>query len=111
LKLAPNKGKHKSTIVIDELPTMFVHGLDNLIATARSNEVAILLGFQDFSQLKADYKESNANKIIQTVGHFFVGQCFDETAEKISKRIGKNRQQKESASTSGKTHRRTRWTI
>ena len=102
LKLANNKGKHKSAIVIDELPTMFVHGLDNLIATARSNEVAILLGFQDFSQLKADYKESNANKIIQTVGNFFVGQCFDETAEKISKRIGKNRQQKESASTSGK---------
>lgn len=102
LKLANNKGKHKSAIVIDELPTMFVHGLDNLIATARSNEVAILLGFQDFSQLKADYKEPNANKIIQTVGNFFVGQCFDETAEKISKRIGKNRQQKESASTSGK---------
>lgn len=92
LKLANQKGKHKSTIVIDELPTMFVHGLDNLIATARSNEVAILLGFQDFSQLKADYKEANANKIIQTVGNFFVGQCFDETAEKISKRIGKNKQ-------------------
>lgn len=98
MKLANQKGKHKSAIIIDELPTMFVHGLDNLIATARSNEVAILLGFQDFSQLKADYKEANANKIIQTVGNFFVGQCFDETAEKISKRIGKNKQQKDSTS-------------
>lgn len=98
LKLANQKGKHKSAIIIDELPTMFVHGLDNLIATARSNEVAILLGFQDFSQLKADYKETNANKIIQTVGNFFVGQCFDETAEKISKRIGKNKQQKDTDS-------------
>lgn len=98
LKLANQKGKHKSAVVIDELPTMFVYGLDNLIATARSNEVAILLGFQDFSQLKADYKEANANKIIQTVGNFFVGQCFDETAEKISKRIGKNKQQKDSDS-------------
>lgn len=100
LKLANQKGKHKSAIIIDELPTMFVYGLDNLIATARSNEVAILLGFQDFSQLKADYKEANANKIIQTVGNFFVGQCFDETAEKISKRIGKNKQQKNSGSES-----------
>lgn len=99
LKLANQKGKHKSAIIIDELPTMFVYGLDNLIATARSNEVAILLGFQDFSQLRADYKESNANKIIQTVGNFFVGQCFDETAEKISKRIGKNRQKKTPVST------------
>ncbi len=100
LKLANNKGKHKCAVVIDELPTMFVCGLDNLIATARSNEVAILLGFQDFSQLEADYKKDNANKIIQTVGNIFVGQCFDETAEKISKRIGKNRQQKESVSVS-----------
>lgn len=100
LKMANNKGKHKCAVVIDELPTMFVHGLDELIATARSNEVAVLLGFQDFTQLKAEYKEANANKIIQTVGNIFVGQCFDETAEKISKRIGKNKQQKESISIS-----------
>lgn len=100
LKLANKKGKHKCAVVIDELPTMFVFGLDTLIATARSNKVAILLGFQDFSQLKADYKEANANKIIQTVGNIFVGQCFDETAEKISKRIGKNKQQKQSISIS-----------
>lgn len=100
MKLANQKGKHKCAVVIDELPTMFVYGLDTLIATARSNEVAILLGFQDFSQLKADYKEANANKIIQTVGNIFVGQCFDETAEKLSKRIGKNKQQKQSISIS-----------
>ncbi|MCQ2199132.1 MAG: type IV secretory system conjugative DNA transfer family protein [Paludibacteraceae bacterium] len=100
LKMANNKGKHKCAVVIDELPTMFVNGLDELIATARSNEVAVLLGFQDFTQLKAEYKEAGANKIIQTVGNIFVGQCFDDTAEKISKRIGKNKQQKESVSIS-----------
>ncbi len=32
-------------------------GLDNLIATARSNKVAVCLGFQDFSQLNRDYGE------------------------------------------------------
>ena len=37
----------KSAVIIDELPTIYFKGLDNLIATARSNKVAVCLGFQD----------------------------------------------------------------
>ena len=50
----------KSCVIIDELPTIFFKGLDNLIATARSNKVAVVLGFQDFSQLKRDYGDKEA---------------------------------------------------
>ena len=42
-------------IFIDELHTIYCKGLDDLIATARSNKVAVCLGFQDFSHLVRDY--------------------------------------------------------
>jgi hypothetical protein len=38
----------KSSVIIDELPTIYFRGLDNLIATARSNKVAVCLGFRTF---------------------------------------------------------------
>lgn len=55
VKLINKKGQLKSSVIIDELPTIYFKGLDNLIATARSNKVAVCLGFQDFSQLVRDY--------------------------------------------------------
>jgi hypothetical protein len=45
VKLINKKGQLKSSVIIDELPTIYFRGLDNLIATARSNKVAVLLGF------------------------------------------------------------------
>ena len=57
VKLVNKKGQLKSSIIIDELPTIYFRGIDNLIATARSNKVAVCLGFQDFSQLTRDYGE------------------------------------------------------
>ena len=54
VKLINKKKQLKSSVIIDELPTIYFRGLDNLIATARSNKVAVCLGFQDFSQLTRD---------------------------------------------------------
>ena len=51
---------------VDELPTIYFRGLDNLIATARSNKVAVCLGFQDFSQLKRDYGDKEAAVVMNT---------------------------------------------
>ena len=52
VKLINKKGQLKSTVIIDELPTIYFRGLDNLIATARSNKVAVCLGFQDFQPVE-----------------------------------------------------------
>lgn len=60
VKLINKKGQLKSSGVIDELPTIYFKGLENLIGTARSNKVAVLFGFQDFSQLKRDYSDREA---------------------------------------------------
>ncbi len=63
VKLINKKGQLKSSVIIDELPTIYFKGLDNLIATARSNKVAVLLGFQDFSQLTRDYGDKEAKVV------------------------------------------------
>ncbi|MDR3046250.1 MAG: TraM recognition domain-containing protein, partial [Bacteroidales bacterium] len=89
VKLVNKKGQLKSSIVIDELPTIYFKGLDNLIATARSNKVAVLLGFQDFSQLKRDYGDKEAAVVMNTVGNIFSGQVVGETAKNLSDRFGK----------------------
>ena len=69
VKLINRKKQLKSCVVIDELPTIYIRGLDNLIATARSNKVSVCLGIQDFSQLERDYGEKEAKVIINTVGN------------------------------------------
>lgn len=100
IRLINKKGKLKSSLVIDELPTIYMRGLDNLIATARSNKVSVCLGFQDFSQLERDYGEKEAKVIINTVGNIFSGQVVGDTARTLSERFGKIVQLRESHSVS-----------
>lgn len=88
----------KSSVIIDELPTIYFRGLDNLINTARSNRVAVCLGFQDFSQLTRDYGDKEAKVIQNTVANLFSGQVTGDTAETISKRFGKVLQKRTSKS-------------
>ena len=100
IRLINKKGKLKSSLIIDELPTIYVRGLDNLIATARSNKVSVCLGIQDFSQLERDYGEKEAKVIINTVGNIFSGQVVGDTARTLSDRFGKIVQLRESHSVS-----------
>lgn len=100
VRLINKKGKLKSAVIIDELPTIYFRGLDNLIATARSNRVAVCLGFQDYSQLKRDYGDKEAAVIQNTVGNVFSGQVVGETAKTLSERFGKILQRRESMSIS-----------
>lgn len=98
VKLINKKKQLKCAVIIDELPTIYFRGLDNLIATARSNKVGVLLGFQDFSQLTRDYGEKESKVIQNTVGNIFSGQVIGETAKTLSERFGKVLQQRQSVS-------------
>ena len=98
VKLINKKGMLKSSVIIDELPTIYFKGLDNLIATARSNKVAVCLGFQDFSQLTRDYGDKEAKVVMNTVGNIFSGQVVGETAKTLSERFGKVLQKRQSIS-------------
>ena len=96
VRLINRKGRLKSSIIIDELPTIYFRGLDTLIATARSNRVSTCLGLQDLSQLKRDYGDKEATVIFNTVGNVFSGQVVGETAKTLSARFGKIVQRRQS---------------
>ena len=96
VKLVNQKGRLKSSIIVDEVPTIYFRGLDTLIATARSNKVAVCLGAQDFSQLVRDYGDKEAKVIQNTIGNIFSGQVVGETAKNLSERFGKVLQKRKS---------------
>lgn len=92
IKQINKQGKLHSAFMVDELPTIFINGLNNLIATARSNRVGVYLGIQDNSQLEVGYGKERANEIINTIGNFFSGQVQGDTAKFVSSMFGKNLQ-------------------
>ena len=95
-KTINHKHKLKCGVLLDELPTIYLKGIDNLIATARSNKVAIVLGAQDKSQLKRDYGDKESDVIFNTVGNVFSGQVNGKTAEELSKTFGREFRRRES---------------
>ena len=96
IKRVNRKGRLPCAVVIDELPTISVQGLDGLMATARSNKVAVVLGIQDLTQVKADYGDKVADKILALPANVFVGASSVTTAEKYSKEFGKEFRRQES---------------
>ena len=96
-------GQLQCGVLLDELPTIFLKGLDTLIATARSNKVSTVLGMQDLSQLVRDYGDKDADVIFNNVASIISGQVSGKTAERMSKMFGKRDQTKQSE-TIGRTN-------
>ena len=86
-----NSGMGKNvpvSIIVDELPTLYFHKIDNLIATARSNKVCVVLGFQELPQLEANYGKVNMEKIVSIIGNVISGSARNkETLEWLSNDI------------------------
>jgi hypothetical protein len=97
-KLVNRKNQQKCSMIFDEFPTIYFNGIDNLIATARSNKVAVTLAVQDYSQLKKDYGRDQAEVIMNIVGNIICGQVNGDTAKQLAERFGKINQEKESVS-------------
>ena len=97
-RLINRKGAHKSSLVFDEFPTLYFHGIDHLIATARSNKVATTLAVQDGSQLRVQYGKELADVILSITGNVIAGQVSGDTAKQLSERFGKIMQDRESIS-------------
>jgi uncharacterized membrane protein YiaA len=98
VKLVNQKDKLKSSLIFDEFPTIYLNGIDSLIATARSNKVSTTLGIQDLSQLRKDYGREQADVIMGIVGNVVSGQVTGDTAKLLSDRIGKIMQDRQSLS-------------
>jgi hypothetical protein len=95
LKVINKKGQQPSSLIFDELPTIYFRGLDTLIATARSNRISTLLGVQTIDQLIRDYGKEQANAITSNIGNVFSGQAAGETARFIQGRMGKILQERQ----------------
>lgn len=107
-KNAAGKRNLPCGVLLDELPTIFIKGLDNLIATARSNLVCIVLGAQDKSQLIRDYTDKEADVIFNTVGNIFAGQVNGRTAKDLSETFGKEFREQESKTDGKDSHSTSR---
>jgi len=92
IKVVNQQKKLPCSIIIDELPTMYFMGLDNLIATARSNKVSTTIGAQDLEQLKRDYGDKVAETIFNIIGNIFSGSVRSGTATKLQEIFGKKKQ-------------------
>jgi len=93
------KGNLPSALIIDELPTLFVHRIENLIATARSNKVAVLMGLQELPQFQQQYGKDTAATITSVVGNVLSGSVRNkETLEWLERLFGKVKQEAESLS-------------
>lgn len=95
MKVINQKGQHKSSLIFDELPTIYFRGLDTLIATARSNRISTLAGLQTIDQLIRDYGKEQANAMLTNIGNVFAGQSIGETAKFIQNRMGKILQERQ----------------
>ncbi len=88
--------KRPSMYIVDEFPTVYVRGIDNLIATARSNKIATVLGFQSFAQIIVNYGKEISDQMLRICGTRIMGQMMDEDAQTISGNIGKQKVQNKS---------------
>lgn len=98
-KLINSKGNLPSALIIDEVPTLFVHKIENLIATARSNKVAILMGLQELPQFQQQYGKDTAATIMAVTGNVLSGSVRSkETLDWLEKLLGRNKQLSEGLS-------------
>jgi len=92
-KLINTKGNLPSALIIDEVPTLFVHKVENLIATARSNKVAVLMGLQELPQFNQQYGKDTAATITSVIGNVLSGSVRNkETLEWLERILGKSKQ-------------------
>ena len=101
LRLINSKDNLPGGIIADEFPTIYIHKIDNIVATARSNKIAVLLGLQEIPQLRQFYKKEVADTISAIVGNILSGSVRDKnTLDWMEKMFGKIKQKSFSQSIS-----------
>jgi len=92
-RLINTKGNLPTAIIADEAPTLFIHKVENLISTARSNKVAVLLGLQELPQLKQLQGKDTATTMTAVIGNVLSGSVRNkETLEWLQTLFGKKKQ-------------------
>ena len=90
------KGGLPCSLVFDEFPTLYFNGMDTLMATARSNQVAATIVVQDMSQLRKEYGREQADVLLNIAGNVISGQVSGDSARQLSERFGRILQERSS---------------
>ena len=98
-RLVNTKGNLPTSIIVDESPTLYFYQIANLLSTARSNKVSVILGLQEIPQLEEQYGKAPSKTITSVVGNILSGSArAKETLEWLQTIFGKIKQKKESIS-------------
>lgn len=98
-RLVNTKGNLPTSIIVDEAPTLYFYQLANLLSTARSNKVSVLLGLQEIPQLEEQYGKATAKTVTSVIGNVISGSArAKETLEWLQTIFGKVKQRRDSIS-------------
>ncbi|MCA5004036.1 type IV secretion system DNA-binding domain-containing protein [Sphingobacterium bovistauri] len=98
-RLINTKGNLPVGVVVDEAPSVYIHKIEVLLAQARSNLSAVVLGIQELPMLRQQYGKEAADTIIAIMGNIISGAVRSkDTLEWLERLFGKVKQQGESLS-------------
>ena len=81
--------KCPSVVLLDEAPTLYIPGLEEVPATGRSRKIAVVYLAQDFSQITDRYGKEKKDALVANLMNQFYGRVSHlETAEYVSKVFG-----------------------
>lgn len=95
---AIEQDKQPLAMMLEEFPSIYFSGIDRFLAVCRSYSIAVTMVVQDLSQLSLYYGKEQANVIMNITGNVISGQTTGDTAEQLSRRFGKIKQDRESTS-------------
>lgn len=98
-KLINTKGNLPVGLIVDEAPSVYIHRVEVLLAQARSNLSAVVLGLQELPMLRQQYGKETADTIISIMGNIISGAVRSkDTLEWLERLFGKVKQKSESLS-------------
>ncbi|MFD1771365.1 type IV secretion system DNA-binding domain-containing protein [Sphingobacterium suaedae] len=98
-KLINTKGNLPVGLIVDEAPSLYIHRVEVLVAQARSNLSAVVLGVQELPMLRQQYGKEAAETIISIMGNVLSGSVRSkETLEWLERLFGRVKQVGESLS-------------
>ena len=90
LKLMNAPHKCPSLVLLDEAPTLYIPGLEDIPATGRSRKIAVVYMAQDISQITDKYGKQKKDALLATLSNQFYGRVVQlETAEYVSQLFGR----------------------
>ena len=93
LKQMNHQGKHKSFVLLDEAPTLYIPKFELIPATARENQVATVYMAQDLAQMNDMFGKEKTEVIVANLSNQFYGKVSSvQTAKAVSEMIGKEEQ-------------------